>query len=286
MRIRRPCRPAVLYRALLRGAALFVPRSERQEWLAEWQSELWYFWQDRSVAIQSFTRLSLSTTRFCLGSWRDALWMRHNSPDTTRRERLWLRSPLQCMTVLVLLAVLTWSVALFESVLQPPYLGYSFLVGQVFVLGTALFLLRISTPVTLGGYPVTRHSSAPGTRLRWWIFLGAKIALLLPIVFCGTLALGPPMASTGMSPHATLIGYVLGFRWVFQDQRRRCPVCLRLLTNPVRIGQPSYHLLEWYGTELMCSQGHGLLHVPETPTSSYSAPSWLSLDPSWRGLFL
>ncbi len=44
------------------------------------------------------------------------------------------------------------------------------------------------------------------------------------------------------------------------DQQRRCPVCLRLLTNPVRIGTPSRTFLEWYGAESTCSRGHGLLH--------------------------
>jgi hypothetical protein len=28
-----------------------------------------------------------------------------------------------------------------------------------------------------------------------------------------------------------------------------------------------------------------LLHVPEIPTSSYSAPRWLRLDSSWTSLF-
>ena len=44
-------------------------------------------------------------------------------------------------------------------------------------------------------------------------------------------------------------------------------------------------LLAWYGTELICVKGHGLLHVPEIPTSSYSRQRWLRLDPSWRELF-
>ena len=77
-------------------------------------------------------------------------------------------------------------------------------------------------------------------------------------------------------PQATLIGYVLAFRWVLIDQRRRCPVCLQLLINPIRIGQPSHIMLDWYGTELMCSKGHGLMHVPETPTSSYSTQTLAS----------
>jgi hypothetical protein len=81
---------------------------------------------------------------------------------------------------------------------------------------------------------------------------------------------------------ATSIG---ALRWVVMDQRRRCPVCLRLLTNPVRIGSASQTFLEWYGTESTCSRGHGLLHVPEISASYNSTEQWLRLDASWDDLF-
>jgi hypothetical protein len=68
------------------------------------------------------------------------------------------------------------------------------------------------------------------------------------------------------------------------DQRRRCPVCLRTLTDPVRIGSPSQTFLDWYGGESMCSRGHGLLQVSEI-SNSCSGNEWLNLDPSWSGLF-
>ena len=78
---------------------------------------------------------------------------------------------------------------------------------------------------------------------------------------------------------------ILALRWVITDQQRRCPVCLRLLTDPVRIGTPSRTFLEWYGAESTCPRGHGLLHVSEM-SSGYSArPEWLGLDDSWSGLF-
>ena len=81
-----------------------------------------------------------------------------------------------------------------------------------------------------------------------------------------------------------IVGSVVGFRWVLVDQRRRCPVCLRLLTHATPIGEPSRTLLELYGTEQICTRGHGLLHVPEI-RSSYSEQRWLRLDSSWSGLF-
>lgn len=143
----------------------------------------------------------------------------------------------------------------------------------------ALLLVRAITPLDLGEYPA--HGNAP--RSRRWLFLGAKIVFLLPIVFFGTLAVTG--AEGPLLPQGVLAGCVVAFRWALMDQRRRCPVCLRVLTNPTRIGSSSQMFLEWYGTELICLRGHGMLHVPEIPSSSYATQRWHDLDPSWSGLF-
>jgi hypothetical protein len=79
--------------------------------------------------------------------------------------------------------------------------------------------------------------------------------------------------------------WILALRWVLIDQRRRCPVCLRLLTDPIRIGSASQTFLEWYGAESTCSRGHGLLQTEEIPASYSAKPEWLTLDDSWSGLF-
>lgn len=157
-------------------------------------------------------------------------------------------------------------------------LGYSLMIL------VSLLLLSTTTPLALGEYPANRHSPTRSLRLRRWIFLAIKIALLLPIVYCGSLDLAS-IISMGFQPHGWLVGLILSLRWALIDQRRRCPVCLRLLTNPTRIGGPSQTFLEWYGTELVCAQGHGLLYVPEIPTSCYSTQRWQYLDPSWSSLF-
>jgi hypothetical protein len=78
---------------------------------------------------------------------------------------------------------------------------------------------------------------------------------------------------------------LFGLRWALRDQRERCPVCLGKLTHPARVGQPSRNFLSWNGTELICVGGHGLLHVPEIPTSWFSTQRWMYLDPSWEILF-
>ena len=149
----------------------------------------------------------------------------------------------------------------------------------------ALLILPSTTRLDVSLYPHCGHWTTRAERLRWWAFLAAKAALLAPAVFFGTLDLIPIIAPAGLQPHATMIGYVLAFRWALRDQRRRCPVCLRLLGNPVRIGERSHIFLEWYGVELMCSRGHGLLHVAGAPTISFRSQQWLALDASWQGLF-
>src|SRR6266700_4067024 len=83
--------------AILLGAAWLVPRGQRAEWLAEWRSELWYVWR-------SGNRQPRAATVFCLGAFKDALWLRRNSPEPSERERFWLESPLQCCLFLAVLA--------------------------------------------------------------------------------------------------------------------------------------------------------------------------------------
>jgi hypothetical protein len=51
------------------------------------------------------------------------------------------------------------------------------------------------------------------------------------------------------------------------------------------VGAPSYLLLDWGGTELVCSEGHGMLHVPEMESSCLELGQWVQLDESWKPLF-
>lgn len=57
-----------------------------------------------------------------------------------------------------------------------------------------------------------------------------------------------------------------------RDLHLRCPVCLRRLNMPVRIGHAGQVLLEQAGTELVCPRGHGMLYTPEI---SVEAESWV-----------
>jgi hypothetical protein len=159
----------------------------------------------------------------------------------------------------------------------------------------AVFLACLALPATtslpLGEYRVTSQKLSWSTRLRRWGFLGCKIALLLPIVYFVSLDLAHlwttlnPFLSEYIQLASSFSICLFGLRWVLRDQRQRCPVCLKRLTHPARVGQPSRNFLAWNGTELICVAGHGLLHIPEIQTSWFGSQRWLYLDPSWDVLF-
>jgi hypothetical protein len=126
-------------------------------------------------------------------------------------------------------------------------------------------------------------------------FLG-KVSIALATVFAVFLEMSRPTSSLllswrdGASGPTLVWLYIAGsmgvWFWALADQRARCRVCLRLLCFPVRVGCPGCLLLDWAGTELACTEGHGFLHVPDMATSwEEESDRWISLDESWRGLF-
>ncbi len=166
----------------------------------------------------------------------------------------------------------------------------------LFTLFIAFLALPATTPLPLGEYPARAERLGWSIRVRRWLFLAAKLALILPLVYCasidlayGNIASGlhsvGPVSSQYLQLASSFLGLLFAFRWALRDQRGRCPVCLRLLTNPARVGEASRNFLAWNGTELICAGGHGLLHIPEIPTSWFSTQRWLYLDPSWSSLF-
>lgn len=128
------------------------------------------------------------------------------------------------------------------------------------------------------------------------LFFASKAALALTWVFVACLewsrsesAILLASRDPGDGPFLVWL-FVLGTMgvlfWAVADQRARCRVCLRLLAFPVRVGCPGCLLLDWSGTELFCSEGHGVLHVPHmAPSWDEEAERWISLDESWQGLF-
>jgi hypothetical protein len=251
-----------VHRFILRSASLLVPGPQRDEWFAEWAAEL--------------PHVTHRPTSFCLGAYRDAFWLRRNSP-VNAAHNFGLESPVRCLLILAVLAAASIYLSFRLPLARDVWATGRMLPAYLLNIAISVLVVSATTSLALGDYPGNRH-------FRRRIFLAIKIALVLPIACCGTLDLAS-VISIRFQAHGLLIGLILGFRWILTDQRRRCPVCLRLLTNPTRIGGPSHTFLDWYGTELICIQGHGLLYVPEIPTSSYTTQRWQALDPSWTSLF-
>jgi hypothetical protein len=261
-----------LHLAIIQTAALLVPAPERAEWLAEWRAELWY--------------VNRRATAFCLGSICDAFSMNRNTSAPGVQRWFKLESPVKCVMFLAVLTALSVLLAFSLPGEPSPEIrqdGYQDFQLACFCVGLlSLAVLSSVRPFRLGEYPVNRYAPAAPFRLLRWVFLAVKMALVIPAVLFGACALGqiaPPLAAWGM-----LFGLLFGFRWVLMDQRERCPVCLRLLSNPTRIGDPSQSFLGWYGTELLCSRGHGFLYIPGTSTSWCQAQRWQYLDPTWNTL--
>ncbi len=161
----------------------------------------------------------------------------------------------------------------------------------LFAVLLAFLALPAITSVSFGEESVSLHEVSWPRRFFRSAFLVAKIALLLPILHFASLDI-----SYGFFPFnvnealyiqlvVTFFGCLFGMSWVLNDQRRRCPVCLRRVAHPARVGQLSRTFLAWNGTEMMCLGGHTLLHVPSLPTSWFGSQRWMFLDPSWKFLF-
>ncbi len=130
---------------------------------------------------------------------------------------------------------------------------------------------------------------------RWWAFFLAKSGLLLAAVFVLALELARYLSIlfTGMAHGVTgilslwlfMVGAIGALSWAIHDQRQRCRVCLQRLGMSVHVGCPSYSLLDWAATEMMCSEGHGMLHIPDNESSWRDQDRWNHLDESWADLF-
>ncbi|MBV8866459.1 MAG: ABC transporter permease [Acidobacteriaceae bacterium] len=128
------------------------------------------------------------------------------------------------------------------------------------------------------------------------LFFSSKLGLAFLIIFCVALEWSRSESAVLYASRDPAAGpfllwlYILGTMgvlfWAVADQRARCRVCLRLLCFPVRVGCPGCLLLNWSGMELLCTEGHGLLHVPHlAPSWDEESERWISLDESWKDLF-
>jgi hypothetical protein len=158
-----------------------------------------------------------------------------------------------------------------------------------------VFLALLSLPaiasVSLAEYSFSSHKPTWTRRAVRLGFLGMKVVFIMLITYFSSVDLAY-WHSPAFSPSGTYVQlatafavFLFGMRWALLDQRQRCPVCLRRVTNPAQVGLASRTFLAWNGTELICASGHTMLHVPGLPTSWFSTQRWLYLDTSWDFLF-
>ena len=132
-------------------------------------------------------------------------------------------------------------------------------------------------------------------RCRWWSFFVAKSLLLLTATcllasasvqwFSAHLIGSVYPLVDGLALWLFLVLSIGPLSWSIHDQQKRCRACLRRLGSPIRIGAPGYVLLNWSGTELVCSEGHGILYVPDSHANWLERDRWNKLDDSWADLF-
>jgi hypothetical protein len=257
---------AVIHTLLLRTAAQFVPEPHRAEWLREWTAELFYLPRGNTPE---------SAIAFCFGAYRDALFLRSQAETQAGwRDILPGVSPIACLAFLSAQAiaaalVMWWIPGVRESIWDHPLQAHAIIAAGAILL----------SPLAPGARRLQR------SKLQGWCFMAAKLSLLSVSAYFATFDIVPLISRAPMQPQLTFVLYFIAYRWAISDQNRRCPVCLRLLTNPVPIGHSAGTLLEWYGTEFVCAKGHGVLHEPEPLMASYCKRRWVSLDASWRELF-
>ncbi|HLJ50346.1 MAG TPA: hypothetical protein VKU01_30240 [Bryobacteraceae bacterium] len=163
-----------------------------------------------------------------------------------------------------------------------------------YVLGSFGLALILATVITFAG---SRLTLRPARQYDGWgaLFFCAKTALaLLAVLIAGieftraasiTMTGGTDAWTEPLSTWLFLLATMGALTWSIHDQCQRCRVCQRRLGLAAHVGCPGCMLFDWAGTELVCSEGHGMLHVPEM-TSSWSEPEqWTSLDDSWLELF-
>lgn len=169
--------------------------------------------------------------------------------------------------------------------------------AKLYVVFSVLLLLGGIVLVSgrLGGAKTRKLKLSLPHALRWWGFFTLKTLMLLAVCFVGALEITGRVSImlTGslhpmVGPCSTwlfLVTAMVALSWSLNDQSRRCRFCLQRLGNEASVGMPGYLLLGWWGTELVCSDGHGLLHVPEMKSSWQEFDQWVSLDESWKPLF-
>jgi hypothetical protein len=266
----------------MRLAEMLVPAAAREAWRAEWTAELSYLLREDRGAVHALAQ----------GMFADAMAMRRIGWANRWRDADW-RSPELCLRILFGIFVFFSAVGISQPQLRHLVFSRWGVATSAFYLLMAVFTVPSTLVISRFGACDAYEGEAASMRQRGarWYFLGAKLLLLVlsgyllsvEITRSMFLLIGP-MANF-MMLFCGIVFNVIAIGWAFNDQRERCPTCMRLLHSPARMGVPSWTLLSSSATEEMCDRGHGLLHQPEWQTSWFQNARWLQLDRTWHELF-
>jgi len=286
--------PPAPCRWLLAGAGRLAPPAVRNEWRRCWHSRLnsLCVLMDRGeVAGGDRAELML----LCRDALSNAFWLRFNRAGLHR----WTLGPQFVMALAVagglLLALLSHGFRATRSIvdaaiewkIEPRQLRYDprgdLVVGHVVPIVLALAIG--AALVAIGRLSLGRYG------WRYWLYMIFKIAsviVLVPLLwiegsrFLWNL-LTPEMLRVWVAGVGATLAFLGGFGvaaiWVFDDQRRRCPVCLRRLARPVTMGSWG-SMFEPVTSEFLCDEGHGALSLAESEIGA--GDRWVSLDASWK----
>lgn len=100
-----------MHLGLLWGASLLVPRWKRAEWSQEWRTELWYVLRECLSETSRQSRPVREATAFCVGAYKDAIWLRRRSWQTERPLTRIRSSAAAYLLLLIVILFLSWGVA-------------------------------------------------------------------------------------------------------------------------------------------------------------------------------
>jgi hypothetical protein len=289
--------PPIACRLSIRLASWIVPRRLRAAWFQRWSSGLqdWWILVERGELV-SGTKSQLARTLRV--AFIDAFWLRFNRTWF----EYWLRSASFVLTcyaaVLLTIGILSSGFGVTRSLID---IAFGMPVRRILPEGPTGTLIAYCAPIVFalaaGTFLVTiaRLVSLQRGSWRYWVFLTIKSLGAMAIASFLWIEGGTVLRSYMRNPELRVfvggVGLALlfivifgcGLLWSFEDQRRRCPVCLRLLGMPVAIGSWG-SVFEPAVTELLCDEGHGALCISERGAGAEDR--WTELDASWRELFV
>jgi len=296
--------PPTLCRCLVWIAGRLAPPAVRPEFRLRWDSRLvsLCILVDRGeVAGGDRAELML----LCRAALSSAFWLRFSRAGL----RYWILGPrfvlalaaagALLLTLLsrgfqttraIVRAAIYWDIQPIEFLIGNRNVRYAPPRGDVVVGAAVPIVMALAMGATLfiiGRLSLGRYG------WRYWLFLTVKMAAVIVLVplawvegsrWLWDLLTHPVLRLYVVGIGATsafLGGFGLAAIWAFDDQRRRCPECLRRLARPVTMGSWG-SMFEPVTTEFLCDEGHGALSLAESEIGE--GDRWLSLDASWREL--